>query len=156
MRLGCHNEAVLDAVIQQFGELYPDLNVSTESEYYDLTKIIALTVTDTDSSIFSHNCRYLHGHYDDLSTLLNSTKYKFDVISFTESRLDDGIKNLVSFQGYKAYHSLRPNNSYGGISVFVTYKFTVNIIPNTCISLYTLSEKNASKSFFSSTLCWNL
>ena len=118
----------LDVDIQHFGELYPDLNISTESEYYDQTKINALTVTDADFSIFSHNCRSLHGHFDELSALLNSINFKFDVISFTESWLDDGIKNLVSFHGYKAYHSLRPKNSYGGISVFDKDKFTVNVI----------------------------
>ena len=128
----------LDADIQHFGELYPDLNISMESEYYDMTKINALTVTDTDFSIFSHNCRSLHGHFDELSALLNSINFKFDVISFTESWLNDGIKNLVSFHGYKAYHSLRPNSSYGGISVFVKDKFTVKVIPNTCISLDTI------------------
>ena len=37
----------LDADIQHLGELYPDLDISMESEYYDLTKINALTVTDT-------------------------------------------------------------------------------------------------------------
>ena len=38
----------LDADIQHFGELYPDLDASMESEYYDLTKINPLAVTDTD------------------------------------------------------------------------------------------------------------
>ena len=130
----------LDADIQHFSELYPDLSISTESEYYNLTKINALTVTDTDFSLYSHNCRFLHGHYDELSTLLNNISFKFDVISFTESWLNDGIKNLVSFHGYKAYHSLRPSSSYGGMSVFVKDKFTVKVIPITCISLDTIES----------------
>ena len=128
----------LDADIQHFDELCGDLNISTESKYYYLTKINALTVTDTDISLYSHNCRSLHGHYDELSTLLNGINFKFSVISFIKSWLDDGIKNLVSFHGYKAYQSLRPNSSYGGISVFVKDKFTVNVILNTCISLDTI------------------
>ena len=96
----------LDADIQHFGELYPDLDASMESEYYDLAKINALTVADTDFSILSHFCRSLNGHFNELSTLLNSINFNFDIILFTESWLDDGIKNLISFPGYKAYHFL--------------------------------------------------
>ena len=59
--------------------------------------------------------------------VLNSINFKFEVISFTESWLDDGIKNLVAFHGYKAYNSLRPKNSYGNISVFIKDKFTAHV-----------------------------
>ena len=69
---------------------------------------------------------------------MDGINFKFDIISFTESWLNDNTKDLVSFRGYRAFHSLRPDNSYGGISVFEKEKFTVNLIPSACVSLDTI------------------
>ena len=69
---------------------------------------------------------------------MDSRNFKFDIISFTKSWLDDNTKDLVSFRGYRAFHSLRPDNSYIGMSVFVKEKFTVNLIPSACVYLNTI------------------
>ena len=54
----------LDADIQHFSELYPNSNISMESDFYDMDKINALSIKNYDFTLFSHNCRSLSGHYD--------------------------------------------------------------------------------------------
>ena len=47
-------------------------------------------------------------------------RVKFDILCFSESWLTDATKQLIKFQGYQSFHSLRPiNKRGGGISIFI-------------------------------------
>ena len=125
----------LDADLQHFNALYPDLALSTESDYYDPSKINMLTVKNTDFTIFCHNIRSMTRHCDELHTLLSIINFKFSVISLTESWLHDDDKHLMSFEGYQACHCLRNNQRGGGIRVFVKREYSVSVIQNCSLSL---------------------
>ena len=60
-------------------------------------------------------------HHDEFLALLSVLRVKFKKkLCFSESQLTDATKQLVSFQGYQSFHSLRPiNKREGGISIFV-------------------------------------
>ena len=52
--------------------------------------------------------------------LLSVLRVKFDILCFSESWLTDATKQLIIFQGYQSFPSLRPiNKRGGGISIFM-------------------------------------
>ena len=66
------------------------------------------------------NIRSLYAHHDEFLSLLSVLRVKFDILCFSESWLTDATKQLLNFQGYQSFHSLRPiNKRGGGISIFI-------------------------------------
>ena len=61
----------LDADINHFNDLYPDIEASICSEYYDTEKLKTFRTTNSDFALFSFNTRSLFRHYDELHALMS-------------------------------------------------------------------------------------
>ena len=80
------------------------------------------------------NCLYLNAQslrtsLFDLQDFIDSLNYRIHLVLVTETWLspDEGRSN--NLQGYHAYHSMRPDGSGGGVSIFVHNNFdTANVI----------------------------
>ena len=71
--------------------------------------------------------------------ILNS----FDILCFSESWLTEATKQLINFQGYQSFHSLRPiNKRGGGISIFIK-----DSIRATHLNRHSLSEDHIETLF---------
>ena len=113
----------IDADLNHFNEIYPDLNDINKNQYYDSKKFNELKIKNDDFKLFHHNARSLNKNFDQLTAFLSTFKTKFDVLCFTESWLHDSNKKLFHFHNYKSYHSLRPEGIRGGgISIFISNK----------------------------------
>ena len=113
----------IDANLNHFNEIYPDLNNVNKSQYYEQKAFNNLKITDNDFKLFHHNIRSLNRNFDQLTALLSTLKTKFDVLCFTESWLHYSDEKLIYLENYKSYHSLRPEGMRGGgISIFISDK----------------------------------
>lgn len=126
----------IDAHINHFSELFPDLNGDQQCQYYDADKFNQnYTNSNCDLKILCYNIRSLHAHHQELEALLALINCQFDIICFTESWLSDANKDLIKFEGYTGYHSLRRDNRQGGgVSVFVNDRLTAIQLETTTIS----------------------
>jgi len=76
----------IDADVNHFNELYPQLETNSQSEYHDISKLNSLDyLPNRDLSVIHLNCRSLNANYDEILALFDLVKIKFDVICFTES-----------------------------------------------------------------------
>ena len=127
--------ADIDPELNHFSQLYPELNSTYKSDYYDITKFnTILSKNSKDLSLIHINIRSLFHKIDHLQALFDQLIVDFDIICFTESWLSDNNKDLVNMSGYLAFHSLRINRIGGGISMYVRDRFITNIIHNCTIS----------------------
>ena len=63
--------------------------------------------------LFSLKSRSLLAHEDEISTCLDNFAFNFDVISLTESWLQDDNKELADMNRYVSFHSLRSDKGGG-------------------------------------------
>ena len=110
----------IDADINHLNNLFPDLNSNEESKYYDTHKFNSETVNNNNNfSILNLNIRSITSNFDTLNAFLSTLHIKFDILSFTESWLNETTKNLIKLNGYHALHTLRPVNRGGGVSIYI-------------------------------------
>ena len=99
----------IDPEVNHFAEIFADLNNSEHSDYYSIDKFNENCVTNVnDLNIIHCNIRSLSAHHDEFLSLLSVLWVKFDILCFSESWLTDATKQLINFQGYQSFHSLRP------------------------------------------------
>ena len=111
----------IDADLNHYNELYPDLNNENKSNYYTSNAFNELSINRNDFSIFHHNIRSLNKNYDQINGLLSTLKLKFDILCFSESWLNDSNQHQIHFENFNSFHSLRPEgNRGGGTSIFVS------------------------------------
>lgn len=96
-----------------------------DSNYYDSDSYLNLTSNKNQTdyfTLFNTNSRSLLKHkseYDVLFQALDS-HLSFDMLSFTESWLDEKIEELVTFDGYVPITRHKfPNKEGGGIAVYL-------------------------------------
>jgi hypothetical protein len=98
------------------------------SKYYDLNTFEKLLADRSDVkrklSIFNSNARSLVKHkseYDSLfGSLFESNKFAFDILTFTETWMNDDLENIVQFDNYvSCFKHKSTNKEGGGIAVFV-------------------------------------
>ena len=108
----------IDPEVNHFAEIFPGLNDSEHSDYYSIDKFNENSVTNVnDLNIIHCNIRSLYAHHDEFLSLLSILWVKFHILCFSESWLTDATKQLINFQGYQSFHSLRPiNKRVGGIA----------------------------------------
>lgn len=144
----------IDADLNHFNELYPELDSNKRSQYYDVSSLANLEPTSSrDLSVMHLNIRSLNAHFDEFVALVQLLPIKFDVICFTESWLRDSTKHLFHIEGFTAYHSLRPGNrTGGGVSVFVNDRFRVERVDNCSVSLPHIESLCLNVSLLTSTV----
>ena len=111
----------IDSEVNHLAEIFPDVNNSEHSDYYSIDKFNENCATNVnDLNIIHCNIRSLYAHHDEFLALLSVLRVKFDILCFSESWLTDATKQLINFQRYQSFHSLRPiNKRGGGISIFI-------------------------------------
>ena len=76
----------IDPELNQFAEIFPDLNNSEHSDYYSIDKFNENFVTNVnDWNIIHCNIRSLYAHHDEFLSLLSVLRVKFDILYFSES-----------------------------------------------------------------------
>lgn len=128
--------ADVDADVNHFNQLFPDLNNNNSHQYFNAETINNLRCNSKDLSIFHLNIRSINAHLDETIAFLESINFKFNALCFSESWLNENNKHLYHIEGYNSFHSLRPNNKTGGgLSTFINSRFTANIVPSCTFSL---------------------
>ena len=90
-----------------FNNIYPDLNGNQSSEYYDCPKFNKLSMNSyTDLLLLNFNIRSIGANFDIFNCFTNQLNKKFDILSFSESWLNDNNKNLYTIEGYDAFHNM--------------------------------------------------
>ena len=112
----------IDIDNNHFNVIYPDLNSTNSSKYYEIEHYNKLEIdTNTDFSLLNFNIRSLSANFDLFNGFLSLLDSKFDVITFTESWLKENNKNLCIFDGYNEFHNLRTDGRRGGgISTYIS------------------------------------
>ena len=126
----------IDADLNHFNEIYPQLNHDDQSNYYDIDTFNKIKYTSNEDLTIIHlNIRSLSRNFDAVHTLFCALVLKFDIICFTESWLTDSTKSLYTFENYRSFHSLRTNDAHGGVSVYVRDCFNVQELSHISVSL---------------------
>ena len=121
--------AEIDSDINHFEELYPGTTNEFRKQYYNADTFNLLKRDHTDLKILHLNIRSVNTSIDEFSAFLGDLHCKFDVMCLTESWLTKSTAQLYHFDGYKSFHSLRPNNHVGGgVTAFISNKYNVKII----------------------------
>ena len=90
----------IDPEVNNFAEIFPDLNNSEHSDYYLIDKFNENCVTNAnDLNIIHCNIRSLYAHHDEFLSFFSVLRVKFDILCFSESWLTDTTKQLINFQG---------------------------------------------------------
>ena len=120
----------VDPDVNHLNYMYPDLNTNKESEYYDVTKFNEnISFSDNNFSIINQNIRSLKANIDQFDCFMKTVNYKFDALCFTESWLNNDTKDLIHFDGFKSFHSLRTDGKRGGgISIFLRENVVSEVI----------------------------
>ena len=96
-----------------------------QSNYYHLHNPIVLPQDHINSlKIFNNNARSLlssHSHYETLFSLLeNANNLSFDIITFTETWLDETLCEFTHFEKYKHIFKHKiPDKRGGGIDIYI-------------------------------------
>ena len=96
-----------------------------QSHYYDLENPLPVANNfHPDIRIFNNNARSLignHGHYQTLfAHFKENMGLDFDILTFTETWLDDTIENLVQFDNFTGIFKHKSNKKRGGgIAVYI-------------------------------------
>ena len=117
--------------------LYPNLNDTETSKYYDSNSFNELNInSNKDLVLLNLNIRSLSANYDLFQGFLNLFNKQFGIISLTESWLNNDNKQLFKLSGYNDFHSLRNDGRRGGgLSMFISEKYNAKPIHKYSISL---------------------
>jgi hypothetical protein len=102
---------------------FHDNTLITPSEYYSIEEFSNIS-SHNSISLYSTNCRSLlknKPNYDILfHSLSQSHNFSFDLLTFTETWLDDNLMQLVNFNGYsKQFKHKHKCKEGGGLAIFV-------------------------------------
>ena len=91
------------------------------SLYYDMNEFSELLRTPNIYSTFSvmntnarSLCRHINEYKIFMEALFESTSFQFDLISFTETWLDETLEILVNWDNYTPVFKHKPSNKAGG------------------------------------------
>ena len=145
----------IDADLNHFMNIYPDLFNEDRSHYYDIDKFNSLECDPSfDLSVIHVNARSMSANFDQFYALFDLLRLKFDIICVSETWLDESVGHLFNFEGYNAFHSHRSTRG-GGSSIYVRDIHHCNIIePNFSVQFansVVLQIRSKSKSVIVST-----
>ena len=96
----------IDINVNLFNNIYPNLNGNQGSEYYDCLKFNKLsTNSNTDLLVLNFHIRSIGANFVALNYFTNLINKKIDILSLSESWLNDNNKDLYTLEGYDACFS---------------------------------------------------
>ena len=95
------------------------LSDSIKSAYYDSNEFENNNFPKKSFSLLHLNIASLQLHFDEILTLLASTKKDFDILCFSETKLKENASILVNIEipGYSYFHT-PTKTSYGGTLIY--------------------------------------
>ena len=135
----------LDLELDELDAFEPDY--SSQSNYYtseDYHRLTCNRLHSENFTIMNVNSRSLIKNISDYELLFQSFKsdkyFGFDILTFTETWLDDNLQHLISFDDYNAIFKHKVGKKEGGgIAIFV--RDNINFIHRTDLS-FTHSKQN--------------
>ena len=91
-----------DIDVNIFNNIYPYVNGNQSGEYYDCPKFNKLRM-NSNLLLLNFNIRSIGANFDTFNCFTNLLNKKFDILSFSESWLNDSNKNLYTIEGYDAF-----------------------------------------------------
>ena len=71
--------------------------------------------------LLNFNIRSIGAKFDTFNCFTNLLNKKIDILSISESFLNDNNKNLYTIEGYDAFHNVRCDGRRGGdLSVYIS------------------------------------
>lgn len=136
----------IDADLNHFNELYPDLTTINRNQYYSDEKfnnVFGVSDDNRDLSVIHLNIRSMFKNGDAFITYLSLLNRTFDVICLTETFVQDVslVENFID--GYKGFHSMRGGDrARGGCAIYVKKHINVSLVPN-----YTVNNEHVETVF---------
>lgn len=101
------------------------LAISNEVKYYSSSELNALLDTEPyapgrNLAVIHINARSINKNYNNILLMLSSLTLKFDIITITETWIDDKYnQNVPPIPGYNYYSRPRKNKKGGGVAIYV-------------------------------------
>ena len=126
----------IDAEVNHFGELYPELYENADNQYYTIDTFNQKFPENSDDlSIFHCNIRSFKSNGDDLCIFLSNLNHKFQIICLNETFIKDTDLEFQQFDDYKIFHSTRVGRKGGGTALLIKKSFDCEIIPENSVNL---------------------
>ena len=124
-----------DVGLEIINSIYDTLNINEICKYHDINSYTsAIPVNFLDYlNILQVNTRSLNKNYDNLISLLKSLPKFPDILCISETWLKPNTAPLNEIEGYKSYHTLRPDG-YGGVAIYVKQDITSIPLSDYCLS----------------------
>ena len=135
----------MDADVNHFDVVYPDLRQSESIQYYDSEKFnteIGGTVGANDFSVVHINIRSISANIDSFLAYLSLLKCSFDIVCFSETWLNECGHLDDYFPNYRSFHSTRTNRRGGGVAIYSHKKLQC-----TAMESLTLNEEHLESIF---------
>ena len=110
------NDTYFDSDIDPENNFYN--RIMTNCDYY-LDDQFKCSFQQDGISIINFNARSLNANFDDIVVYMDSLSFEFDVISFTETWLENNDLDDFMLKGYKFYRVSRTNKRGGGVAIYV-------------------------------------
>ena len=95
--------------------------------------------SNTDLLLLNFNIRSIGASFDTFNYFTNLLNKRFDILTFSESWLNDNNKNLYNIEGYDAFHNVQCDGRRGGgLSVYISNVLKSKVIHPCTISLPTI------------------
>ena len=122
----------LDPDSNYFDDLFPSLELGTQSNYFTLSEFSSLcTQSPNSKTILSYNIRSFNRNSDTFLASFDQISLP-SVLILTETWFKPGTAQNIP--GYTAYHTFRVDGRSGGVSVFVNDSISSYCIEELCIS----------------------
>ena len=112
-----------NAVYDRYDTLRNDLNLTStiiQCDYFYFDELYSNCASDSSLKLLSYNIRSIS---ENLNSFINdSISLKFDIMSYFETRLTDGIAPLYRITNYEMFCDNR-SSAGGGAALDVSYRF---------------------------------
>ena len=108
---------------------------SINSNYFEKLQKLNDTVSRKHFSLFHANTRSLSKHFDQLLTVLSSSKINFDVIRISETKQKTGMGFLVNVDINNYFVYTQPSKlASGGVTIYINDKLDHSRVEDMCIA----------------------
>uniref|UniRef100_A0A3B3B6W1 Reverse transcriptase domain-containing protein n=1 Tax=Oryzias melastigma TaxID=30732 RepID=A0A3B3B6W1_ORYME len=133
-----HNyEMDLDPEKNMFNFQKPPCNYYSEEEFNSKVDL------QNFFSLVHFNCRSLYANINKINDYLAAFKSKFSVIAFSETWLNMEKGDDLGINGYRLFHTDRPEKRGGGVALYVDYKYNCEMVENMSVAIDDLLESVA-------------
>ena len=114
------NGGKFDLIDPDINHYYQDHDPRDVCNSYTIDNFPNIDENQTDSlSVVNFNIRSYFKNFEEFQIVLDTTKFKHDIIILTETWARSNTSQLCTIPGYNAYHCYRPSRNGGGVSIFI-------------------------------------